>query len=196
MSDMPGDTTRGRYPVAVTEDARWLSYTELAAERGISRASAIRMVRRQRWRRQTGNDGEARVLVPATALPGDRPEGSDTGQTPGHALDGDTGHQGLMAGALVALEDAVSALRDQLTIANARADRLDVVIEVERGRVITVESKLAASEAALAQTIHDLDAARAAAREARERADALAKAEEARKGRGRWFRLRAAWRGE
>src|SRR4051812_17460171 len=46
------------------EDARRLTYAELAEIRGISRTSAERLVRRKRWTRQLGNDGVVRVLVP------------------------------------------------------------------------------------------------------------------------------------
>jgi hypothetical protein len=43
----------------------WMTYTELAAARGIARAGAIRLVQRQRWQRRAGsNDGLAHVLVP------------------------------------------------------------------------------------------------------------------------------------
>jgi hypothetical protein len=35
---------------------------------------------------------------------------------------------------LAALEDAVSALRDQLAATTARADRLDLLVETERSR--------------------------------------------------------------
>jgi hypothetical protein len=220
MSGMTGDTARGHRPVADTEDGRWLSYTELAAERGISRASAIRMVRRQRWRRQAGNDGEARVLVPADALPGDQAGGNDTGQTPGHALGDDTGQQSLMASALTALEDAVTALREQLTHANGRADserqradRLDLLIETERGRIVAVEAKAAAREAELRGRLDDLGAkltdAQAELAAAQDKAGAssaevlmlarkvneAAEADAERRARGLLARLRAAWRG-
>jgi hypothetical protein len=45
-------------------DGRWMTYGELAEARAIKRATAIRMARRYRWRKQMGNDGFARVLVP------------------------------------------------------------------------------------------------------------------------------------
>ena len=217
MSGMTGDTARGHRPVADTEDGRWLSYTELAAERGISRASAIRLVRRQRWRRQAGNDGEANR---ADALPGDQAGGNDTGQTPGHALGDDTGQQSLMASALTALEDAVTALREQLTHANGRADserqradRLDLLIETERGRIVAVEAKAAAREAELRGRLDDLGAkltdAQAELAAAQDKAGAssaevlmlarkvneAAEADAERRARGLLARLRAAWRG-
>ena len=45
-------------------DIRWLSYAEIAKIRGISRASAERIVRRAKWRRQADNQGITRAAVP------------------------------------------------------------------------------------------------------------------------------------
>ena len=52
------------YQDDVGNDVRWLSYGELGHARGISTASAIRLVFRRKWRRQDGNDGTVRVAVP------------------------------------------------------------------------------------------------------------------------------------
>ena len=54
--------------LAVGDGARRMTYAELATVRGISAASARRLVLRHRWPRQTGNDGVVRVTVPLTAL--------------------------------------------------------------------------------------------------------------------------------
>src|SRR4051794_18662442 len=53
------------------DEARWMTYAEIAAARGISRASAERLVNRQkgRWRRQADNKGTVRFLVPLTVIP-------------------------------------------------------------------------------------------------------------------------------
>src|SRR5215469_11744226 len=51
--------------LAVGDGARRMTYTGLAAVRGISVASAERLVRR-RWARQVSNDEIVRVLVPLT----------------------------------------------------------------------------------------------------------------------------------
>jgi hypothetical protein len=45
-------------------DIRWLSYAQIAKIRGISRASAERIVRRAKWRRQVDNQGVTRAAVP------------------------------------------------------------------------------------------------------------------------------------
>jgi hypothetical protein len=46
----------------------WMTKTELARARRISIASVDRLIRRKGWRRQPGNDGRVRVLVPSDAL--------------------------------------------------------------------------------------------------------------------------------
>src|SRR6185437_17044931 len=57
-----------------------LTYVELAHSRGISVRSAQRLAQRHKWRRRPGNDGTARVEVPAGAdQPTDRPQGDDRG---------------------------------------------------------------------------------------------------------------------
>jgi hypothetical protein len=42
-----------------------VTHSELAQIRGIGRESAVKLVQRERWRRQPGNDRSVRVLVPA-----------------------------------------------------------------------------------------------------------------------------------
>jgi uncharacterized small protein (DUF1192 family) len=55
-------------PLAMSDDTegRWLTKRELAELRGISVASAYRLIQRRGWRRQVGNDakGVVRALVP------------------------------------------------------------------------------------------------------------------------------------
>src|SRR5271166_4294999 len=64
--DRSGDTSGD-----LSGDGRWLTYDELAKARRISRTSAERLVLRNRWRRQRGNDRTVRVLVPLDHLSGD-----------------------------------------------------------------------------------------------------------------------------
>ena len=45
-------------------DGKWLTYTELGELMGCPAKAARARAIRRRWRRQTGNDGMARVLVP------------------------------------------------------------------------------------------------------------------------------------
>jgi hypothetical protein len=53
-----------------TGDGRWLTHAELAAVRGIARASAVKLVLREKWRRSSGNDRgkTVKVLVPEDRL--------------------------------------------------------------------------------------------------------------------------------
>jgi hypothetical protein len=58
-------------------DGRWMTKREIAAVRGISIASADRLVRRHGWRKQPGNDGRVRTYVPtdwAEPKPADPPD--------------------------------------------------------------------------------------------------------------------------
>jgi chromosome segregation ATPase len=123
---------------------------------------------------------------------------------------------GLLVRGLAALEDAVSALRDQLAATTARADRLDLLVETERGRIVTIEAKAVAAEqgrdraeAQAAELRALLEQAEAAAEKARREAvhearkaaqafDALRAVfvEAARLAQGLLARLRAAWRGQ
>lgn len=57
---------------------RLLTYTELAAALGITGASARNLVRRRRWRRDKGNDGQARIAVPVDVLAQRAPASADT----------------------------------------------------------------------------------------------------------------------
>ena len=54
--------------LAIDGAGRRMTYVELASVRGISLASARRLVLRHRWPRQTGNDGVVRVTVPLTTI--------------------------------------------------------------------------------------------------------------------------------
>jgi nucleoid-associated protein YgaU len=57
----------------VMDDERAMTYAELAQARSISVASARRMVLKFKWRRVVGNDGLARIMVPASQIPAEPP---------------------------------------------------------------------------------------------------------------------------
>src|SRR3712207_604214 len=56
----------------VAGDTRWLTYKDLAAALGIDEESARRRAQRRKWPRREGNDGRARVAVPADLLARER----------------------------------------------------------------------------------------------------------------------------
>ena len=109
--------------------------------------------------------------------------------------------------AAIALTDQTVAL---LTDAVARADQAEQGRDAERARadaladrLHVVQVELATAEAEgdsltieTAELTAQVKAAKAEAREAEDRAEELRLADAARRGRGRWARLRAAWRGE
>jgi hypothetical protein len=187
---------------------RWLTYAELAEARGITRKAAARLTLRHRWRRQPGNDGVTRVLVPDAKL--------------AHRQSGrhDAEPQPLIAQAVAALETAVMSLTDQLakaegraTTATARAEQAEA--RANQARAEAEEALQGAERLRQADATHSAEVAglrvqtdealaraeraegeRDQAREAHAKAMAANRkweaAETARKARGR---LRRAWDG-
>jgi hypothetical protein len=157
-----------------TGTGRWMTYDELAEARGMKRSGAVRLVQRKKWRRQAGNDGLARILVPATELPA-VPHTSTGTRRPERG--GDAG-AGTIAAAITALEAAVTTLTDQLSKAEARAEALARAGENHAAEVGSLRGRL--------------DQAQAEARAAKERAERLEQEQ-----RGWWHqgRLRRAWDG-
>lgn len=141
--------------LAVGDGSRRMTYAELADVRGISVTSAERLVRRRRWGRQVGNDGVVRVLVPLTearkprktkapdkdlsALGQSRMSPQISSQTSGADIREDSD------AAIRPLASAVEALREQLTIANDRAEaaerrcgELRAELVAEHRRIISI----------------------------------------------------------
>jgi hypothetical protein len=179
-SDMDDVTTGGTG--YVTSDVTWMTYAELGRVRGISTASAKRLAIRRRWRRHQGNDGTARVAVPATeAAPREGRSGDDTSDiTP----------------AVEVLRQAVEALRERAASADTRAEAAErragaaeTRADASAMEVVAIQARLAEAERAHAVARTDAQAAQASAA-------ALRQADVERRSRGRWARLRAAWRGE
>ena len=162
-----------------TDDGRWMSYDALAKLRDISRIGAVRLVQRKKWRRQAGNDGKALVLVPHDQLAPVRgsPAGKGAGNkgddipfsAAGNASGNDAGDVTRTIGALEAAFQIALQAKDK-------------VIEEQAARI--GELKGAVMRAELAASV------------AQERLQQMEAAEMARKARGRWARLRAAWRGD
>jgi hypothetical protein len=89
----------------------------------------------------------------------------------------------LMAGALAALEDAVSTLREQLARAEQRADRAESATASERTRADAEQGRLVAQ---IVDLQRDLDRARSEALEALQRSEAMERAETNDRRGGSW----------
>jgi hypothetical protein len=182
----------------VTRDGRWMTYGELARARGIDRQSAVKLVRRQHWRRQPGNNGEVRVFVPLDGMsrPATRDMALDDAgdetrdETPPMTPD-TTGFEAVLAAIEAAHASEVAALRErvdaaevsrattqvtadrlaaQLADATARIDQADADRRVGEGRAERAEVALGA-ERQRADALRDrLAEAQAAADEAGGRA--------------------------
>jgi hypothetical protein len=133
-------------------ESHWLSYAELAAQRGIAVASAIRVARRRRWPKQQANDGTVRVSVPVDFLNAPRVREEVTEDIPPDispdvladiraqliALEPRLATQAEDHAALIVAKDNLIGML-QLTLADLRAER-----EAGRGREAALLAELAA----------------------------------------------------
>jgi hypothetical protein len=185
-------------------EGEWLSYAELGRIRGIGRESAKKLALREGWRRIPGNDGSTRVLVPREWLKRARePSREHTRESSREDTRAISVLEAAFSTALAAKEGEIAALRAMIEVkgseiaglreqadrAETRADRAEAALTAERSRVDELLADLTAAEAATERAGHEAQAAHADAAELRQ-------AEEERKARGRWARLRAAWRGQ
>ena len=150
-----------------TESSESLTYDQLAERLGIGRQSARQLAMRKRWPRKPGNDGLARVAVPADALT--RPEARNGTRTEArpearnrtrHATRTEAGSDTRPEAASEAvdeapalrvtvarLEEQVVALKDRVAEGEKRADEL----RAERDRWAAEVADLARRFAQLAQ---------------------------------------------
>src|SRR5690242_10109495 len=113
-----------------------LTYAQLAEARGISKASAERLVRARKWPRILGNDGVAIVIVPpGESVPGSG-GGSGSGKSGGRHRPRTPSHDPGTDHALApspdirgVIEAAVTPLREQLEHERGRAERAEQQIE-------------------------------------------------------------------
>jgi hypothetical protein len=190
----------------VGDDVRWLSYGELGQARGISTASAIRLVFRRKWRRQDGNDGTVRVAVPVDEANPQREVADNDGDGVGRDI-------GQVVGLL---ETAAAMLRERGEEADVMVAALHATAEeslaraeaetaTEREARRQAEGARAAAEAQLSQVREDFErerreaeARRMTEQAAREKAEAeaarLRQENQARRDLGLLARLRAALR--
>jgi hypothetical protein len=196
----------------------WMTKAELARVRRISVASADRLIRRQGWRRQPGNDGRVRVLVPPSWASKSQSNPTDTEPPdPTDRIEDPTD----TSSEISLLEATVAALREQQDHERAgwaeerlrriviidglrdRADRADVALSAERVRADALRERLDAAQGHIAAAQGQLaaaeDAARLAHAEAQAALDVAARLREAvaaDRARGRLRRVLAALRGQ
>jgi phage shock protein A len=151
-------------------DGVWMTYGEIATVRGIKRVAAIRLVQRHKWRKQAGNDGLARVLIPPEwAKPGDRALRDITSDVAGDViLDG-----GDVTRVINALETSVASLTERAEAAERRADRAEKLADQAASRADRAEEGRAAADARADRLDQALAGERARADALRDRADEL-----------------------
>jgi hypothetical protein len=158
----------------------WLTYSEIAKARGVKRVAAIRLVQRHKWRKQPGNDGMTKVLVPvsmiqaAGRIPRDisgNDTGNDTGSVTGSVAGDSTGYAAAFEAALAALSEQQSqeragwqAERDRLLI---KVDHFEAETAAQRDEIADLRAKVTALEQ-----------------------------ERTTRALSRWARIRAAWGGK
>jgi hypothetical protein len=130
------------------DDTVLMTFRELATARGISRASAGRLVTRHGWRRVRGNDRLMRVHVPAEWA-ARRPTRQD--DSPPHAEPTDDAVRVLEA-ALALASGQLALGRDQLALAQAQHDVL-------AGHLTRTEAGRDRLALALAQAMRQAEAA-------------------------------------
>jgi hypothetical protein len=168
------------------DDGRWLTYPELAAARGIDKASAIRLATRKHWRRQRDNRRVVRVLVPPEWL---SPRYQSMDQSGDDDMDRSGDREGFAA-ALASVEAAhageVAALHGQITglkaladgatarllDAEGRAEKAEEALAGERARADTAEADRRATEARVERALARADQERVAADRFRGEAEA------------------------
>ena len=131
------------------EGASWLTHAEIAAIRGISTASAIKLALRRGWRKQKDNRGVLRCLVPAEFIGLGSEVRADTRvdiRAPRRAEEGAE-----LSTAIAALQTAVTSLGDQLSRERMRADRAEAEREDLRTKLTDAQIQLAAARASADQ---------------------------------------------
>ena len=138
----------------------WLTYAEIAERTGATvHAARLRAVRKH-WRRQLGNDGKARVLVPPGELEGvlEPPPKPPLEQEPERALESHPSTEVKLLERLASLQVELVEMARRAGAAEAAAEeiRLDRDRERERADRLTVEVTALAHQ--LAKAVEDATA--------------------------------------
>jgi hypothetical protein len=167
-----------------TDEGRWLTYGELAAQRRIDRHSAVKLVTRHRWRRQKDNHGILRILVPFEwAMSRDKGTDAATDRGTGEGTDKGT-DTGAFEAALTAIEAAhaneTRALCGQLDTAEQGRLAAQALADRALASLADAEVRISAERVRIDQADGDRRSAEARAERAetaiageRQRADAL-----------------------
>ena len=180
-------------------EGRWMTCSELARTRGIGRESAAKLVQRERWRRQPGNDRNARVLVPIEWL-----KSAKTGEGIPEAVPESFGDVMAYVKARAEVADrraeeaeaARVAAESRADIERARADRVEARAEAERARADDERGKATTAERRAAKAEHERDQLLASHNRALLEVETVRTADRARRSARRMARLKAAWHGE
>ena len=163
----------------VQSDMVWATYGEIAEAKGISKRSVARMAQRHRLRRQPGNDGKVRVLISRDMLA--PPHGAS------QRTDESDEQSGTLQAVRTAYDTALAAKDQEIAARDAAVAELRTSLDQARSELSEARMEISALTIAAEQ-------AEVAARTAEERVAEMEAA--ARRGQGRWARLRAAWRGK
>lgn len=137
-------------------ETRHLTYAELGEALSISAASAKRLAIRRGWPKQPGNDGKARVCVPAERFQVERKATSDdTSEATGVVTSAVTGD---ITSVIEALNRHVQRLEWALEKAEAERDEAQGERDCERAHASTLAAE-AATAGALRTTVEALKAA-------------------------------------
>ena len=204
-----GDFMANDISVVVGDGSRRMTYAELAAVRGISRASAKRLSQRHHWGRQLGNDGVVRVTVPLLALVPPTRRKDDAGDvTPGvipatapltaktkrKSVTGDSDLVSPIGGATDpdVTDDVIGDVALMTETLSQAVETLREQLERERKRSVHAEAWAERAERRIDELLHDLADARHAALSSGSEAAALrtqlAMMMERRPWWRRWFR--------
>jgi len=122
-----------------------MTFAELAEVRRISKASAIKLIRRHGWRRQRDNKGHVRALVPLPWLEGNEQQEPDT--QPDNLGDREAYSPAEIPGlsrVISAFEAAVTSITLLAENTEKRADRAEIRAESAESRVNQAELDLSA----------------------------------------------------
>jgi|SRR5690242_947716 hypothetical protein len=181
-----------------------LTYAQIGAKLGISADAARMLARRRGWERQTPNRRGAPVfvIVPEDALEGEQWR-TEEESTPPNALPNGADERANKAEERAELAERRAEQAEQrANEAHKRADVAVALVDRTLGQLADANARVdqALAQAAEATTRADRlrderDSAAARAQTAQKEVETLRQADADWKARGRWARLKAAWRG-